>query len=180
MTKRPNDYWGQNKNFNIRRDDSQEWYTPKAILDALGSFDLDPCSPMVRLFDTAKKHYTKADNGLCRPWAGRVWLNPPYNNVQTWMWAMAQHGNGIALIYNRLGYHWFHKLVIPHTTGLLFLTGNVKFIPKEGRASTAPHPSVLIAYDPPGETRNKLALRHCGLAGLFVDHWTPISPDSGT
>ena len=24
---------------------SDEWYTPKEILDALGKFDLDPCNP---------------------------------------------------------------------------------------------------------------------------------------
>ncbi len=33
---------------------SDEWYTPKWILDTLGEFDLDPCSPEERPFDTAK------------------------------------------------------------------------------------------------------------------------------
>ena len=173
MTKKLTEYWGENKrNFNIRTDNSQEWYTPKYILDTLGEFDLDPCSPMVRPFDTAKVHYTKADDGLSRPWAGRVWLNPPYKEVQAWMSAMAQHRNGIALIYNRLGTHWFSRLVMPYTTGLLFLTGAIKFIPKEGTAKRAPNHYVLIAYDPPGENNNRLALLHCGLLGNFIDRLT--------
>jgi hypothetical protein len=168
MVKKLTESWGEPKrNFNIRTDDSQEWYTPKYILDALGPFDLDPCSPMVRPFDTAKMHYTKADNGLCRPWVGRVWLNPPYNDIQTWMWAMAQHGNGIALTYNRLGTHWFNELVMPYTTGLRVLTGNVKFMRQNDVASPAPHPSVLIAYDRHGRNTNSLTLRDCGLDGRF-------------
>jgi hypothetical protein len=180
MTDRPTlkkkaltEHWGKSKrNFNIVTEDSQEWYTPKYILDALGQFDLDPCSPLVRRFDTARKHYTMLDDGLCKPWTGRVWLNPPYQDIQTWMLAMARHGNGIALTFNRLGTKWFDKLVMPYTTGLLFLTGNMKFIPKEGKASKAPYPSVLIAYDPPGTNVNSLTLRDCGLQGAFVFGWT--------
>lgn len=168
--KKLTDHWGQGKrNFNIVTDDSQEWYTPKYILDALGQFDLDPCSPLVRPFDTARKHYTKLDDGLCKPWRGRVWLNAPYKEVQTWMLALARHGNGIALTFSRLGTHWFEKVVMPYTTGLLVLTGHLKFIPKEGEASTAPHSSVLIAYDPLGTSFNNSALRNSGLPGSFFD-----------
>lgn len=28
---------------------TDEWYTPKTIIDALGHFDLDPCAPCNRL-----------------------------------------------------------------------------------------------------------------------------------
>lgn len=177
MRKKLTEHWGKSKrNFNIVTDDSQEWYTPGHLLNALGKFDLDPCSPAVRPFDTAKKHYTKADDGLCKPWSGRVWLNPPYAQIRTWMRCMAQHSNGIALTFNRLGTHWFDELVMPYTTGLLFLTGNLKFIPKDGKASAAPHSSVLIAYDPPGKDVNFLALKHSGLLGNFWDLWAQRQP----
>lgn len=56
---------------------NDEWLTPPALLRALGQFDLDPCSPVVRPWDTAAQHYTVQDDGLSLPWAGRVWLNPP-------------------------------------------------------------------------------------------------------
>ena len=48
-----------------------EWLTPPEIIKALGPFDLDPCAPVVRPWDTAKIHYTTTDNGLQREWRGR-------------------------------------------------------------------------------------------------------------
>lgn len=165
------EHWGKSKrNFNIVTKDSQEWYTPKYILDALGPFDLDPCSPMDRPFDTARKHYTKFDDGLCKPWVGRVWLNPPYKDIKTWMRCMAWHGNGIALTFNRLGTHWFDEVVVPYCSALFFLTNRLKFIPGDGgEAGTAPQNSVLIAYDARGEWRNNLVLKTCRLPGNFWD-----------
>ena len=38
---------------------SDEWYTPKWLIDTLGPFDLDPCSPEARPYDTATVHLTK-------------------------------------------------------------------------------------------------------------------------
>lgn len=32
-----------------------EWLTPPEILRALGEFDLDPCAPVVRLWETAAR-----------------------------------------------------------------------------------------------------------------------------
>lgn len=79
-----------------------EWLTPPHILVELGEFDLDPCSPINRPWDTAKHHYTAMDNGLAHPWDGRVWVNPPYGlETAKWLDRLAQHGNGIALIFAR-------------------------------------------------------------------------------
>lgn len=52
----------------------QEWLTPPEIIQALGPFDLDPCAPIVRPWDTAQTYYTIDDNGLLKEWFGRVWL----------------------------------------------------------------------------------------------------------
>src|SRR5262249_29209038 len=112
-------------------DGPHDWYTPKYIIDALGPFDTDPCSPLVRPFDTARIHYTQQDNELCQPWVGRVWLNPPYDNMLPWMKAMALHRNGIALVYNRLGRKWFDEIALPYATCLRFI-GTVKFLRPDG------------------------------------------------
>jgi hypothetical protein len=37
---------------------TDDWLTPPDIIAALGPFDLDPCSPETRPWDTAAKHYT--------------------------------------------------------------------------------------------------------------------------
>ena len=67
-----------------------EWLTPPAIIEALGPFDVDPCSPIKRPWPTAKRHYTIEDNGLEQEWEGRVWLNPPYGRqVEAWLRKLA-------------------------------------------------------------------------------------------
>ena len=74
---------------------TNEWLTPRYIIDAFPAFDLDPCSPRVRPFDTAKEHFTIDDDGLSKVWHGNVWLNPPYGDeITTWMWRLSQHGRG--------------------------------------------------------------------------------------
>lgn len=44
------------------------WLTPRYILEALGPFDLDPAS--CPGYETARKHYYEADNGLYCDWDG--------------------------------------------------------------------------------------------------------------
>lgn len=68
-----------NTTFERTQNSTDEWYTPKEILEALGPFDLDPCAPLVPLWNTAAVMYNKNDDGLSKQWSGRVWLNPPYS-----------------------------------------------------------------------------------------------------
>lgn len=143
------------------------WLTPPHILKALGEFDLDPCAPIVRPWDIAKRHYTKADNGLLQPWEGRVWLNPPYGvEMYRWIKRLAEHGNGIAFIFARVETAAFFEHVWEAAAAVLFLRGRVRFYHPDGRQArtNAPAPSVLIGY---GDS-NADALRTCGLDGRFV------------
>lgn len=49
---------------------TDEWYTPKELIDSLGCFDLDPCAPVNPLWRTAKVMYNKNDDGLLQNWGG--------------------------------------------------------------------------------------------------------------
>lgn len=81
--------------------DENEWYTPRPYIEAarfvLGGIDLDPASS-----DSANEtvgaslYYTADEDGLAQPWAGRVWLNPPYG---------------------RLAGDFTRRLIAAHTTG---------------------------------------------------------------
>ena len=42
---------------------SDEWYTPKEVLEALGRFDLDPCAPVRPLWPTAEVMYDRNMDG---------------------------------------------------------------------------------------------------------------------
>ena len=144
-----------------------EWLTPPEILAALGVFDLDPCAPVNRPWDTAAKHYTMLDDGLKQEWRGRVWLNPPYGReTERWLARLAHHGNGIALIFARTETRMFFTQVWPKADAVLFLEGRLHFHHVDGRraAANAGAPSVLVAYG----NENAAVLKICGLAGQFI------------
>ena len=61
-----------NTSFERSANTTDEWYTPKEIVDALGKFELDPCSPVNRLWDTATCHITPQEDGLQANWGGRI------------------------------------------------------------------------------------------------------------
>lgn len=63
-----------NTSFERSANASDEWYTPREIIEALGEFDLDPCAPMHPLWATAKIMYNKQDNGLIQNWGGEFGL----------------------------------------------------------------------------------------------------------
>ena len=128
---------------------SDVWLTPPEIIDALGPFDLDPCSPLGRPWDTAAKHYTIEDDGLAQEWAGYTWVNPPYGKeAAAWLEKLAAHGDGIALVFARTETRMFFDHVWPHADALLFIEGRLHFHRPDGTRAKANSgaPSVLIAY----------------------------------
>lgn len=144
-----------------------EWLTPPEIVQALGPFDLDPCSPIVRPWDTAARHFTIEDDGLTKSWTGRVWLNPPYGpHTGDWLERLAAHGDGIALIFARTETEAWFRHVWGIATAVMFLEGRLNFHHVTGTRAkqNAGAPSALIAY---GE-RNEWALRASRLPGRVI------------
>jgi hypothetical protein len=157
--------------------DSDVWLTPPDILSALGDFDLDPAACVEpRPWPTAKQHYTIHDNGLKKPWHGRVWLNPPYGGpsvVGPWMRRMAHHNHGTALIFARTETAVFFDTVWRKASALLFIEGRLFFHYPDGRRAknNSGGPSVLIAY---GDSDAAL-LKRSGLNGHFLRIEQPIA-----
>ena len=129
---------------------SVEWYTPPAVFDALGlEFALDPASPPGGLpWVPASRFYSASDDGLSQSWNGRVWLNPPYGpGIDNWLDRLAEHGNGLALVFARTDTRWFQR-AIQSAAAVCFIKGRIAFVSgQQGHsANPAPAPSVLLAY----------------------------------
>lgn len=143
------------------------WLTPIELIKSLGDFDLDPCTPEIMPWETAKKRYTEKDNGLIQPWEGRVWLNPPYGKLMPYfLKKMADHGNGIALTFNRSETDQFFKYVWNHAHGILFKKGRIHFLNSDGVkvGNGSGCGSVFIAYG----KENADILEKCDIEGKFI------------
>lgn len=131
-------------------DTKDEWLTPRPIVAALWTFDLDPCSPPPerRPWPTAALHYHLPMDGLALPWEGRVWCNPPYGKETfRWLAKLAQHGNGIALIFARTETKGFHREIWQKADAVFFFEGRIRFYHSNGTQGDMPNaPSCLVSY----------------------------------
>lgn len=155
-----------NTQFERTENTTNEWYTPPELLQSLGVFDLDPCAPIARLWDTAAMHYTKEDDGLTQAWFGRVWLNPPYSQplVSQFVTRLAQHGNGITLLFSRCDTKLFQEVIFPFADSIYFLRDRVCFYRPDGTKDGRPGcGSVLVAFG----QYNTEAIKNSGLNGTL-------------
>lgn len=144
-----------------------EWCTPPYIIEALGNdFDLDPCAPKKDWY-TAKKCFTKEDDGLVQDWKGFVFLNPPYSNptIKLFMGKLSEHNNGIALIYARVGNTMFHEFVWNKASSIYFLRKRIKFIDEHGKEGGSPGTdNCFVAY---GSKADNI-LKNLSLSGKYI------------
>lgn len=157
------------------RAETTTWLTPPNLIDKLGPFDLDPCAaPSPRPWPTAARHIELPEDGLVADWDGHVWLNPPYS-FAAWEWLskLADHGDGIALVFARTETAGFVREVWGKATGVLFLHGRLHFHYADGdrAAANSGAPSVLVAY---GE-RAAESLMTADLDGTYI----PLNGTSG-
>lgn len=158
-----------------------EWYTPPWLFEALGrAYDLDPCHPEGdRLPWVPAAHvYTKADDGLSKPWFGRVWLNPPYGKeAEAWLAIMHEHRHGHALVFSRTDNAWFHEYGA-QADAVFFFRKRIKFVDRTGelprkedgtKADAPGAGSMLIAWGPDC-VADLYRLERAGLGYVFGRH----------
>ena len=147
---------------------SDDWITPKYIIDALGGFDLDPCQTKGIATHTAATSWTVDDNALERQWHGRVWVNPPWMLRPLFMQKMAEHGSGIMLMPAAMETRAFKAYVFGRCSGILAMNHRPRFLRPDGSI-----PDVncgcticLVSYDKEGKY-NLNALLNSGLGTLL-------------
>jgi len=160
--------------------ETNDWITPKHIIDAFDAqakgkgmyFDLDPCVSMTQPWLTARNGYNAAQDGLALEWRGTVYCNPPYGgHVANWAKRMADHNNGVMLIFARLETEVWQTLIFPNASGILFPKGRIAFCHPDGTPAegSSGAPSAFVAF---GERTAKTLLRMAKrgvIAGAYLD-----------
>lgn len=119
---------------------SNDWYTPKYIFDALGChFDLDVAAPLSGPLHVPCDAWF-FDGSLEKEWFGFVWMNPPFggrNGLVPWLDKFCNHGNGIALVPDRTSAPWWQDMG-DWAEHVFFIGGKVKFIRPDGSLGKSP------------------------------------------
>jgi hypothetical protein len=119
-------------------------FTPRSILDRLGTFDTDAAAGDPRPFDIGRtRNITAAMDSLSMDWRdfGRTWLNPPFNRyvVGSFVAKMCGHDHGLMLLHVRPETAWFAP-IWDHAAALLFLADRVIFLKADGMPVTIENP----------------------------------------
>lgn len=138
----------QSVHFSSKRHD---WTTPQWLFDRLDRyfhFTLDPCSSDENA--KCKKHYTREEDGLTKPWGGAiVFMNPPYGR-EIGAWMSKAHSEShigatvVCLVPARTDTRWWQDYAAHGEVH--FIPGRVKF--GNGKNS-APFPSAVVVFRPP-------------------------------
>ena len=147
---------------------SDEWYTPKWVIEELGPFDLDPCAPMSPPYEIAPLSYNKQQDGLKQEWpdTALVFMNPPYSRplLRPFVEKLAEHNNGIALLKNQVDNLLFQEVIFPKAKSMIFMRHRIKFLQPDGTTGSPFFGSVLVAFGFEADTR----VRQSSIQGKYL------------
>lgn len=135
-----------------------EWYTPpqytEAARRAMGSIDTDPASSEIANRTVkAMQFFTADQDGLALPWAGSVWLNPPYSSDLVGKFAEAAASKyesceirqACVLVNNATETAWFQRMM-GAASAICFIRSRVKFLNPAGEPVGAPLQGQAVLY----------------------------------
>lgn len=152
---------------------NDEWCTPSKFIElarkVMGSIDTDPASnDFAQQTVQATTYYTYFDNGLDKPWYGKVWLNPPYSrgNLKKfsekliWEFKYGDCDEAIVLTSASTDTRWFHELS-KVASAICLTRGRIKFIRLDGSIGKSPTSGHAFFYLGPN-------------VNAFRNHFSPV------
>jgi ParB family chromosome partitioning protein len=137
-----------------------ERYTPSiyiaAVRAAMGEIDLDPATcEQAQKVVKALRYYTVDEDGLSKPWEGRVWLNPPYHRKLQPLFIdklIAELKSGrtteaIVLTNNCTDTDWFHT-ALSTADAVCFAHGRIPFYTPDGTDVAPTQGQAFFYYGP--------------------------------
>ena len=119
--------------------DRDKWSTPERYVDLvreiLGEIDLDPATNLAaQEVVKATRFYTSEDDGLTRPWFGKVWLNPPYSQpaCKQFTERLLDHlesgevSHAVVLVNTSTASKWYQRL-LERASLIIFPKGRIQF-----------------------------------------------------
>lgn len=134
---------------------ADDFYTSPRIIEAardlMGCIDLDPAShPVANTVVRATRFFTHDDNGLERHWAGKVWVNPPFGQWESWSnkiiheWRRGDVAEMCVLAATRSITAQCFAPLLQNTTGMVVFRGRIPFWGE--RATSSPDDGHVVLY----------------------------------
>ena len=127
-----------------------DWFTPEdlfaEISEKYGPFDLDVAATPENT--KCERFYTEEEDGRLQPWDGRVWCNPPYRNLISWVtkaWEETSTGRcpiAVLLLPAQTSTDWFHDYALP-LAELYWIRRKRKFGGAKGRGTVS---SLVVVF----------------------------------
>lgn len=155
------------------------WGTPLALFGALHTefaFTVDGAANeenhlLPRWFGPG----SLAEDGLAAPWVGeRVYVNPPFSNVQEWVaksWRESQAGALVVMLIKvATGRRDWHRYIWPGASEVRFVNGRLSYRRPEG-AVGATFDSAVVVFQP--FCVGRPLVRACDRQGRIIEPTRP-------
>lgn len=152
---------------------ADDFYTNEQVIECArslysGQIDLDPASHAIANRTVrAKRIFTREENGLNKPWAGNIWLNPPFSQWALWVdkflaeWRSKRINQACILAATRtITAQYFSPLVVTADAVCIF-RGRIPFW--GGHATLSPNDGHCVFYFGPNRDGFKSAFSPVGI-----------------